>query len=81
MVGNGKKKTAAQRTEVAGGLQGRRFDAAQKRHALTLVASGVTRTQVAAIVGTTTTSLNRWIKKGLNGSAIAGNAWRGSPAR
>jgi putative transposase len=73
MVGNGKKKRAAQTIEVApGGLQGRRFDAAQKRHALTLVASGVTRTQVAAIVGTTTTSLGRWLKEGLNGSAIAG---------
>lgn len=70
MVGNGKKKTAAQPTEVARGLQGRRFDAAQKRHALMLVASGVTRTQVAAIVGTTTTSLSRWLKEGSNGSTI-----------
>lgn len=80
MVGNG-KKNAAQPTEVAGGLQGRRFDAAQKRQALTLVASGVTRTQVAAIIGTTTTSLNRWIKEGLNGSTIAGAKPAGVVAR
>jgi RNA-directed DNA polymerase len=44
------------------GLQGRRFDAAQKHHALTLIASGMIRTKVAETIGTTTVSLSRWEK-------------------
>lgn len=52
------QKTARRRASV--GLQGRRFDSAQKQHALTLIASGVAREQVAATIGTTTQSLRRW---------------------
>ena len=50
--GNGKKK----------GLQGRRFTSAQKNHALTLVASGMKREQVAKSIGTTEASLRRWVR-------------------
>jgi transposase InsO family protein len=39
----------------------RRFDAAQKRHALVLVVSGMKRVEVAATIGTTTESLRRWV--------------------
>ena len=42
-------------------LRGRRFDAKQKRHALTLIASGMEREQVATTIGTTTQSLRRWV--------------------
>lgn len=44
------------------GLQGRRFTAAQRVHALTLIASGIGREEVAARVGTTTQSLRRWVE-------------------
>lgn len=47
------------------GLQGRRFDAAQRQHALTLIVSGVAREQVAATIGTTTQSLRRWEKEAI----------------
>jgi RNA-directed DNA polymerase len=43
--------------------QGRRFDEAQKKHALVLVASGMKRTQVAETIGTTTESLRRWVRE------------------
>jgi putative transposase len=43
--------------------QGRRFDDAQRQHALMLVASGMSRVQVAARIGTTTESLRRWVKE------------------
>jgi hypothetical protein len=56
-----RKKTAAPTAEV--GLQGRRFDAAQKHHALTLIASGVAREQVAATIGTTTQFQDAWVSK------------------
>jgi transposase InsO family protein len=46
---------------VPAGPQGRRFDAAQKKHALVLIDSGVGREQVAATIGTTTQSLRRWL--------------------
>jgi hypothetical protein len=52
-------ETAA-RSEVA--PQGRRFDDAQRQRALVLVASGMSRVQVAATIGTTTESLRRWVK-------------------
>ena len=56
-----KKKTAATSSSSVG-LQGRRFDAAQKEQALKLIAAGMTLEKVAATVGTTTTSLRRWKK-------------------
>jgi len=56
------KRTAAPgRSEVA--PQGRRFDDAQRKHALVLVASGMSRVQVAATIGTTTESLRRWVRE------------------
>jgi len=42
------------------GLQGRRFTAAQQVQALALIAAGMKLEQVAAQVGTTSTSLRRW---------------------
>ena len=54
-----KRAAAPARSEVA--PQGRRFDETQKQHALVLVASGVSRVQVAATIGTTTESLRRWV--------------------
>jgi Transposase len=55
-----KKAAKAAASEVA--PQGRRFDEAQKQHALVLVASGMSREQVAKTIGTTTESLRRWVK-------------------
>jgi putative transposase len=55
-------KKAARTTAAEKPPQGRRFDAAQKQHALVLVASGMERKQVAATIGTTTESLRRWVK-------------------
>ena len=43
-----KRAAAPARSEVA--PQGRRFDDAQKQHAVVLVASGVSRVQVAATI-------------------------------
>jgi transposase InsO family protein len=45
------------------GLQGRRFDAVQKQQALMLLAAGMSPTQVATTVGTSTQSLRRWVAK------------------
>lgn len=43
-------------------LKGRRFNDDQRKHALTLVASGgMTRERIASLVGTTTESLRRWV--------------------
>jgi transposase-like protein len=56
-----KRAAAPARSEVA--PQGRRFDDAQKQHAVVLVASGVSRVQVAATIGTTTESLRRWVRE------------------
>jgi transposase InsO family protein len=56
-----RKAATTAASEVA--PQGRRFDDAQRRHALLLAASGMTRRQVAATIGTTTESLRRWIKE------------------
>jgi putative transposase len=44
-------------------LRSRRFDEAQRRHALLLVVSGMKRRQVARTVGTTTESLRQWMRK------------------
>ncbi len=44
--------------------KGRRFTAAQKEHALTLVASGgMTQVKIADLIGTTTKSLGGWAKE------------------
>src|SRR5215471_4551978 len=57
------KKATARTAAAEKPPQGRRFDAAQKQHALVLVASGMGRRQVAATIGTTTESLRRWVKE------------------
>lgn len=44
-------------------LQGRRFTPEQRNHALLLVASGMSRKQVAETIGVTTESLRRWVKR------------------
>jgi hypothetical protein len=49
-----KRAAAPPRAEVPPGR--RRFDDAQRKHALVLVASGMSRVQVAATIGTTTES-------------------------
>lgn len=56
-----KRAAAPARSEAA--AQGRRFDETQRQHALVLVASGMSRVQVAATIGTTTESLRRWVKE------------------
>ena len=56
-----KRAETAARVEVA--PQGRRFDDAQKQHALVLVASGMSRVQVATTIGTSTESLRHWVKE------------------
>ena len=56
-----KRAAAPARSEVA--PQGRRFDDTQRQHALVLVASGMSRVQVAATIGTTTESLRRWVRE------------------
>jgi transposase InsO family protein len=48
---------------TAESLTGRRFTAEQKQHALTLVASGMTRERIAGLIGTTTESLRHWVSK------------------
>lgn len=55
-----KKKRKSQ--EGLKGPQGRRFTAAEKQHALTLVVSGMTRADAAKAVGTTVESVRRWIR-------------------
>jgi transposase InsO family protein len=47
------------------GLQGRRFTDEQREHALTLVASGVAREQVATTLSTTTQSVRRWVTRAI----------------
>jgi putative transposase len=56
-------KKAARTAVSEGPPQGRRFDDAQKQHALVLVASGMSRVRVASTIGTTTESLRRWVKE------------------
>ena len=55
---------ARSRKERAGkrrGLQSRRFTKEQRKQALTLIAGGMGRGEVAKAVGTTTESLRRWV--------------------
>lgn len=54
------KKAQSSADDKPKGLQGRRFTAEQRQHALTLIGSGVEREQVASTIGTTTQSLRRW---------------------
>ena len=63
------------------GLQGRRFTEEQRQQALTLIAGGMPRTEVAARVGTTTESLRRWVAKAqANGTMPAGPTRTAAPA-
>lgn len=55
-------KQPAATSEREAPLRGRRFTAAQRQHALRLVASGMKRTEIAKAIGTTTESVRRWIK-------------------
>jgi transposase InsO family protein len=56
-------RALAQEAEsVEAPLRGRRFTAEQREHALTLVASGMKRTEIAKAIGTTTESVRRWIE-------------------
>lgn len=43
--------------------RGRRFTAEQRQHALQLVASGIDKTEVARIIGTTDKSVREWTRK------------------
>jgi transposase InsO family protein len=56
-------KTSKGSRGAAKGLQGRRFTEEQRRQALTLIAGGMQRSDVAKSVGTTTESLRRWVDK------------------
>lgn len=55
--------TAPRIAKVPGGPQGRRFDAAQKQQALMLLGAGMSLTQVATTIGTSTQSVRRWAAK------------------
>lgn len=57
------RKSKKKRTGKAKGLQGRRFTKAQKRRALNLVVSGMSRDGVAEAVGTTVESVRRWVRE------------------
>lgn len=70
----GKRKVSKKAARTAASEsppQGRRFDAAQKQHALVLVASGMARKQVASTIGTTTESLRRWVREATAKAAMA----------
>lgn len=55
-------KKKRKKGEGVKGLQGRRFTADEKRHALSLSVSGMTRGDVAKAVGTTEESVRRWVR-------------------
>lgn len=58
------KSNKSNGSSAAKGLQGRRFTPEQKEHALKLVESEVlTRTAIAALLGTTPESVRRWLKE------------------
>lgn len=63
-------KTLPRVAKVPAGPQGRRFDDAQKKHALVLLASGMGPEQVATTIGTTTQSLRRWVANATGQNAI-----------
>jgi transposase InsO family protein len=56
------------------GLQGRRFTAEQRKEALKLIGTGLTKTQIAKVSGTTIESLRRWEKEA---AAKGGNGRKG----
>lgn len=57
------RRTSKTKRSAATGLQGRRFSEEQRQQALTLIAAGVSRSDVAAKIGTTTESLRRWVQE------------------
>lgn len=71
-------KTAPRVAKLPAGPQGRRFDAAQKKQALMLLGAGMSLTQVAATIGTSTQSLRRW---GAKAVTIAPSASATPPAK
>lgn len=74
-----KKSKSGRRSDK--GLQGRRFTEEQRQRALTLIAGGMQRTEVAASVGTTTESLRRWVAKAqADGTMPAGPTRAAAPA-
>lgn len=58
-----KGSTKEQNGQRKKGLRGRRYTKAQREHALTLVASGMSRKKTAKVLGTTVESLRRWIRE------------------
>ena len=56
--------------KAAKGDRSRRFSPAQREHALRLVASGMKRTQIAEVVGTTPESVRRWAKVAKDADAM-----------
>lgn len=63
------------------GLRGRRFTEEQRQQALTLIAGGMQRNEVAERVGTTTESLRRWVAKAqADGTMPAGPKRAAAPA-
>jgi transposase InsO family protein len=56
-----KARSSKQSGEKPKGTQGRRFTAEQRKQALTLIAGGMGRGEVAEAIGTTTESLRRWV--------------------
>lgn len=51
-------------------LKGRRFTPEQRQHAMILIDSGMERTRVAEVIGTSTESLRRWVAEAKRVSAI-----------
>jgi putative transposase len=66
-------KTVSRRKDSQGkGLQGRRFTAEQKKHAVTLMKSkSATHEAIAKSIGTTTESLRRWRRRAIASGAMA----------
>jgi putative transposase len=56
-----KARSRKRSAEKPKGLQGRRFTKKQRKQALTLIAGGMGRGEVAKAIGTTTESLRRWV--------------------
>lgn len=61
-VSSKESKKKGKRGSGLKGAQGRRFTAAEKQHALTLIVSGMARGDVAKAVGTTVESVRRWVR-------------------
>jgi len=54
-------KKAPREARAAQPQKGKRFSPEQRQHALVLVASGMKRTEIAKVIGTTTESIRRWV--------------------